>query len=151
LAASETWTTPKDWSAGEVLTSANFNAQVRDNPHYLKGVVSGSDLQDVVVHANRALKHGAQQVMRGASTTKQHVEAGNESFSMSDMTSTSRSVSFAKAFSAAPNIALGRRNSGVPGNSYTTSESTTGFTLYVNTGGYGAYTGIIPWVALGAD
>jgi hypothetical protein len=25
------WTTPKTWSAGETLTAANFNAQIRDN------------------------------------------------------------------------------------------------------------------------
>ena len=29
------WTTPKSWSVGELLTAANFNAQIRDNTAYL--------------------------------------------------------------------------------------------------------------------
>jgi hypothetical protein len=43
------WTTPKTWSAGEVLTAANFNAQIRDNLNSLFHLVARKTADESVV------------------------------------------------------------------------------------------------------
>jgi hypothetical protein len=151
MAGSETYTVPRDWSAGETVTAALLNTHIRDILTYIKGVLTGSNLQDVTINAAKSLLHGTQHVLRSASTTKQHVEAGSESFAMADLASTTRSVTFAKAFGSAPLVVLGTKDATKPLTVWTSGESTTGFTLNVSTSGYGAYTGVIPWIALGAD
>jgi hypothetical protein len=150
MPASETYST-RDYATGETITQTIMNTYVRDPLAYLKGVLTNSNLQDVTINAAKSLLHGTQHVLRSASTTKQHIEAGSESFAMADLASTTRSVTFAKAFGSAPLVALGTKDATKPLTVWTSGESTTGFTLNVSTSGYGAYTGVIPWIALGAD
>lgn len=42
------WTTPRNWANDDVPTGSDFNTHIRDNLAYLKGVLDGSEQQDVI-------------------------------------------------------------------------------------------------------
>ena len=52
MPANAVWTPPADWAVNEVATAAKLNQQLRDNLAYLKGVLDGVSLQDVVLARN---------------------------------------------------------------------------------------------------
>jgi hypothetical protein len=151
MAASETWTNQADFSTGQVVTQTHWHTYIRDCLTYVKGVLTGSNLQDVTINAAKSLLHGTQHVLRSASTTKQHAEGGSESFNVADLTDNYRTVTFAKAFASAPVVTLGAKDAFWPHNVAVTSLTSSGFSLRVNTNGFGAYNGVITWAALGAD
>jgi hypothetical protein len=131
MAASETYTTPADWQDNSLINAAFCNPQIRDNIAYLKGVLSGSDKQDVVVHANKALKHGALQVMRGPDANKNHMCFGT--------ITSGQSATFTLAFSQNPVIVT----SGTVATDYwAASISTTGFTAQASNAGTSHYVAV---------
>lgn len=52
----ESWTTPRTWTNGETVTEQEMNTHVRDNLLYLKGILTGSNLQEVTLANDRNLR-----------------------------------------------------------------------------------------------
>ena len=48
------WTTPRTWTAGEVITNAVLNTHIRDNLRFLKGNDGTTVFEDTVVHTGTA-------------------------------------------------------------------------------------------------
>ena len=140
MAGAETWTTPKDWVASTPLPASDLNTHVRDNLTYLKGVLGGSDLQNVAIHANKTLTQGGMRVHRHPSANNRHIEAAAAA-----MTGGSLSVTFADAYAIAP-IVVAMSNTTYLG-LYLSARSTTGCTIVAA----GASTETICWIAEGQD
>lgn len=155
MAGSAVWTTPMDWAAGITVLATHLNPHIRDNETYLKGVLTGLDLQDVTVHANKQLLHGALAVMRGADATKRHVEGGSVgSGALGDHAFATASVTFVKSFSAGPPIgtSISAASAGTVAETSANAlaASTTGFSMQFLTQSAAA-TLTATWIAVGAD
>lgn len=142
----EIWHAPKTWPATDyVVTATDMNEQVRDNIAYLKGVLSGSNLQNVAIHANRLLTHGGMRVHRHPYNNHRHIEARAIHVPRDGGTT---NVTFANAFASTPNIVLGRETGASPEFIYITAKSATGFTVQ-NVRNDTDYWGF--WIAEGPD
>ncbi len=154
----ETWHASKDWPATDyVVTPTDMNEQVRDNIAYLKGVLTGSDLQDVTIHANKAFKHGAFFVHRRV-TAAGHIESGSHNFgTLAAGAEGTYAVTFADAYASPPNIAVAGNGTTQDATDptvlpYAGSITTTGFTLAVkNTGAATRDNVTVSWIADGPD
>jgi len=98
----ETWHTPMDWPATDyVVTPTDMNEQVRDNPEYLKGVLSGSSLQAVTIAAAQVFKYGSLRVLCGGTDERRHICGARLTLDGSG----DISASFATAFASTPFVA----------------------------------------------
>ncbi len=140
MAGSETWTTPKDWVASTPLPATDLNTHVRDNLTYLKGVLGGSDLQNVAVHANKLLTHGGMRVQRHPFANNRHIESASTA-----MTAGSLSVTFTDAYSVAPAVIALSNTDAL--SLLLSARNTTGCTITAA----GASTQTICWIAEGQD
>lgn len=140
MAGAETWTTPKDWVASTPLPASDLNTHVRDNLTYIKGVLGGSDLQNVTVHANKLLTQGGLRVERHPYANNRHVESGSTA-----MTAGSLSVTFTDAYAVAPAVVAISNASNL--DLFLSARSTTGCTITAA----GASTQVICWIAEGQD
>jgi hypothetical protein len=140
MPGSETWTTPQDWTASTPLPAATLNTHLRDNLTYLKGVLGGSDLQNVAIHANRTLSQGGMRVHRHPFANHRHIESGSAA-----MTAGSLSVTFADAYAVAPAVVA--MSNAINLDLFCSARTTTGCTITAS----GASTQTICWIAEGQD
>lgn len=156
MAGSETYTTPADFTNGETVNDTKLNQQVRDNITYLKGVLTGSNLQNIVCNVAKLLLWGALAVLRAQDATLRHLSCGYVYTGVLTANVTFESaVTFSPAFSSVPVVTFGQSvNSDIPSHvSYGVKASTlttTGFTLQVHTAEDNKITTVF-WIATGSS
>jgi hypothetical protein len=152
------WTAVRTWVAGETVTAALLNTHIRDNIDYLKGIVTGSDLQNVAIHANKTLTQGGMRVQRHPYAYTRHMESGVASLSGSAPTGNclSSSVTWTDAFAATPSavgsVATITGSDGGKVDVMCASASTTGMSLQAwNASGTTLTAATLYWIAEGRD
>ncbi len=123
------WTNPTTWVAGDVVTAAELNAQVRDNLKHVAGTAGFSALSSTLSAA-----HGIEPLsgfFAGAAAVNCHVEGGV--FHATTAT-TGWDNSFRDAFATAPAVIITESaTSGTPlRGAYIIGIGTTGFIAWGN-------------------
>lgn len=135
-----TWTTPRTWVTGEVLSSSNLNTHVRDNLAYLHGDAGAFTVGALPTFATfpfRRIDVGALAVTLPAGFGTQTL---------------SPALSFASAFAAAPVIIASGYSAGLANHflcNGMNSITTTGCTFQGSGGGNAPQSGTVWWHAIG--
>ena len=130
-----TWTTPKEFTGSEVLTTADLNTYLSDNTEYL---------YDSAPATTGFLNKGTVWVDQA----NQRIESGIEDTLYTTINYGSTAVTFNTAFGTAPRVMV-TPTSGAFG--YAFSIGTGGFNIYTSMAS-GTYSGTITahWLAIGA-
>jgi hypothetical protein len=153
------WTAPRTWTVGEVVTAAMMNAHVRDNLKYVHGDSGTIDLADALRFGNASTLRGH----RHPYANDRHIESGTLSASLASGAVTNSSPTFTDAFASAPNVTVGFFNqtdptggntsgNGNPAIAWISALSTTGLTIYIrNNSNSNPSTIVGYWIAEGQD
>jgi hypothetical protein len=139
MAASAIWTALTDAVSNTKLTAARWNTEVRDNLTYIKGVLSGLDLQNVTVHANRVLQWGTLRVLVHPFANKQHIEHGY----INVPSNSQGTVTFTRPFADVPSAVVVCTDGGTALPTYTVSTTQIIIQAGSETGGG------MRWIAMG--
>lgn len=147
-----TWTAPMTWTAAHTVTAAELNTYLRDELEYLKGILDGTSLQNVLISDARAFNYGTgRRVARFYANSLYTIDTGSYTVALNN-SADERTVSFSAAFTAAPGLWLSFSHNHADALSWdhqTRAVTATNFLQRIETTEASAVTFTVCWMAIG--